>query len=288
MFGLIKKHRICHRISTTLFVLSLTLPVTACGGDSGDGGTLPPTDIAFGDTALVVVVNPAINDGNDANLPAPGQTRADVLVSSDDGLSATTDASGIAVLAPLTAGARTITLSGANVDSSFVVTMTDGELREVAVAADGTQADIMVNIDYKTDQVTEITPAMDNAAVNAALAVSDTVVFFTGGVYQGDIDFSGSRVTLFGEGALGGEVVLEGNITVSGSDSRIRGTEITGDLIIPASGVGLSFSRVDGSAVAEGSDGMLLSNQLCGATSVTGSGIVVLGNLGVAPEAACP
>ena len=82
-----------HRISTALLALSMTLSLYACGGDSsGDGGTLPPTEVHFGDTALVVVMNPAVNDGNDRNLPAPGQTRLDVQVDSDDGLSATTDA----------------------------------------------------------------------------------------------------------------------------------------------------------------------------------------------------
>ena len=54
---------------------------------------------------------------------------------------------------------------------------------------------------------------MNNAEVNAVLAVSDRVVFFNGGNYVGDLTFGGSRVTLFGEGVLGGKVSLEGNMT---------------------------------------------------------------------------
>jgi hypothetical protein len=146
----------------------------------------------------------------------------------------------------------------------------------------------MLDIDYKSDRVLEISPAMTNAQVNDALRVSDRVVFLAGGVYTGDLDFSGSRVTLFGEGVLGGTVTLQGNVMMSGSDSRIRGARITGTLSIPASGTGLSFSRVDGMATAVGSDATLLANALCGGATITGSGSFAVGNAGVPPTAACP
>ena len=269
-------------------VASIIAAVAACGGDDGDGSPDDPTEVRFGDTVLVVVVNPVVNDANSEGVPAPGTAQAGVTLSSDDGVTATTDARGIAVLGPLTPGARTITLSGAELTGSFPITMADGELREIALAAEGSSADIMVEIDYKSEQITEISPTMSNSAVNDALEVSDTVVFFTGGTYDGDLDFSGSRVTLFAQGVLGGEVVLNGSVTVSGSDSRIRGTHITGDLTIPASGVGLSFSQVDGSTESEGSDATFLANDLCGSVDLTGSGSIVLGNAGTAPVAECP
>ena len=112
----------------------------------------------------------------------------------------------------------------------------DKTLREVALATDAGRAELMANVDYKADQAFEVAPTMTNAQVNDVLKVSDRVVFFAGGRYQGDLDFAGSRITLFGEGILGGNVILDGNITVTGSDSRIRGAEITGTLTIPASG----------------------------------------------------
>ena len=271
---------------------TLTLPhallvvlVAACGG--GDDG-IDPTDVRFGDTALVVVVNPAINDGNRRPAPTPGSARAGVTVRSDDGISDTTGADGIAVLAPLSAGARTIAVSGGGIDGTFTVMMGTGELREVALAAEATRAELMLDIDYKTDRVIEISPAMSNAQVNEALRVSDRVVFLAGGVYTGDLEFSGSRVTLFGEGALGGAVTLQGNVMMSGSDSRIRGARITGNLSIPASGTGLSFSRVDGRTTAAGSDTTLLANALCGGATITGSGSFSVGNAGVPPATPCP
>jgi hypothetical protein len=269
----------------TLAVVASCSIIAACGG-GGDDGT-DPTDVRFGDTALVVVVNPLVNDPNDRAVPVPGASRDGIELATDDGVTATTAADGIAVLAPLAAGARTITVTGGGIDASFTVTMMAGELREVGLAADATRAEIMVELDYKSDRVTELAPTMTNAEVNAALAVSDTVVFFAGGTYQGDIDFSGSRVTLFGEGVLGGRVILDGSITVSGSDSRIRGAQITGDLTVPASGTGLSFSRVAGATSASGSDTTMLANALCGTSTLTGSGSIIVGNAGVAPAPAC-
>ena len=163
----------------------------------------------------------------------------------------------------------------------------DTTLREVALAATPGNAQIMVNVDYKSDQAFEVTPTMTNAEVNDALAVSDRVVFFKGGSYDGDLTFAGSRVTLFGEGVLGGKVILNGNITVSGSDSRIRGADITGSLTIPASKVGLSFSKTTGAVTSSGSDSMFLQNKLCGTETITGSGVTVVGNTGAAPAPAC-
>jgi len=272
-----------------LRILGALVLLSACGGSKGGSPDAnDPTDIPFGTTAIVVVVNPVVNDGNMGSVPAPGAIAAGVTLTTDDNVTATTDATGIAVLAPVTAGTRTVTVSGAVDGGTFSVMVADGTLREVALAADTGRAELMVNVDYKADQVFEVGPTMSNAEVNSVLAVSDRVVLFRGGLYQGDLDFSGSRVTLFGEGVFGGRVVLEGNVSVTGSDSRIRGTQITGDLTIPASKVGLSFSRVDGTTTSQGSDGMLLANSLCGAETITGSGTIMVGNVGAPPLPACP
>ncbi len=266
--------------------------LSACGDDGGSGTSdaNSPTDVPFGTTALVVVVNPATNDANaEPGLPARGDVVSGVTLTTDDNVRATTGADGIAVLAPVTAGTRTITVSGAVTGGTFTVRVADKTLREIALATENGRAEVMVEVDYKADQAFEVSPTMSNAEVNAALATSDRVVFFRGGTYVGDLTFGGSRVTLFGEGVLGGKVSLQGNMTVTGSDSRIRGAHITGSLTIPASKVGLSFSRVDGAVASEGSDGMLLANALCGSSeTVTGSGTVVVGNRGMAPITACP
>lgn len=221
-------------------------------------------------------------------VPAAGTVKSGVTLTTDDGVTQTTGASGIAVLAPVMAGARTITVSGTGVSGTFSVMVAPGALHEVAIATDASGTQRMLDVDYKTDQAVHLDPTMSNSQVNDALKVSDRVVFMAGGTYSGDLDFSGSRVTLFGEGVLGGKVTIDGNVTVSGSDGRIRGTEITGMMTVPASGVGLTFSHVHGAMTSQASDGMYLANALCGTTMITGSGTYVLGNAGLAPVATCP
>jgi hypothetical protein len=220
-------------------------------------------------------------------VPPAGTAQAGVTLTTDDGVHATTGASGIAVLAPVQAGTRTITVSGSGTTGTFTVMVAAGALHEVAIATDASGAQRMLDVDYKTDQAVHLDPTMSNTQVNDALKVSDRVVFMAGGTYTGDLDFSGSRVTLFGEGVLGGKVMIDGNITVSGSDSRIRGTEITGNMTSQASKIGLSFSRVNGSLTTSGSDTMVLSNALCGTEMISGSGVIVLGNAGAAPSTTC-
>ncbi len=260
-----------------------------CGGsDDTTPDANNPTDVPFGTTAIVVVVNPWINDANSKTVPLPGTVRSGVTLTTDDNVTATTGANGIAVLAPVTAGTRTITVSGAVAGGSFTVMVADTTLREVALATDTGRAELMVDVDYKADQAFQLSPTMTNAEINDALKVSDRVVFLAGGTYRGDLNFAGSRITLFGEGVLGGRVILDGNVTVTGSDSRIRGAEITGTLTMPASKVGLSFSRVNGAMTSQGSDGMVLASALCGTETISGSGTIVLGNAGAAPMATCP
>lgn len=272
----------------TLLIVALISSISACGGDDPDPDPDPvdPTDVVFGDTALVVVVNPQINDATNQNVAEPGSLFDGIELTSDDGVTTLTADTGIAILDDLTPGIRTIAVVGDTIDASFTVTMGAGELREIALAVEGTSATVMVEIDYKSDQVAELDPSMTNEQVNEALRVSDQVVFFASGLYAGDLDFSGSRITLFGEGVLGGEVTIDGNVTMSGSDSRLRGTLVTGDVDVPASGCGISFSQVDGSLLVEGSDATLLSNAMCGSTEVDASGVIALGNAGLTPISA--
>lgn len=122
-----------------------------------------------------------------------------------------------------------------------------------------------------------------NPTVNEALANSNRIVFVRGGTYTGNINFSGSSVTLFGEGPEGGNVTLDGDVTVDGSGDRLRGARITGTLSVPGSDVGISFSSVQDSLVVDGSDAVLINTAFCGAVTIDGSGTVALGNAGMTP-----
>ena len=252
----------------------------ACGGDTGT----EPINVTFGETTFVVLVNPIVNDANNAVIPLPGATQSGVTVSAAGAASGTTDANGILVLSPVTMGTDTLALSGGGVSGELAVSIAEKDLREVAIALDGTGAAVMANIRYAFGaQVVEVTSSTPLAEVNAALTASNTIVFFSGGTYTGDLEFRGTNVTLFGEGDRGGQVTLTGNVTVLGDGNRLRGVRITGDLTVPGINAGISFSSVAGAFDFTGDGGTLLYNAFCGTVSVTADDATLLGNAGLDP-----
>lgn len=275
-----------HNLRTLIFGCLACL-LAACGGNGDD-----PTDVLFGETTLVIAVNPVVNDVTEEALPSPGGTQSGVELGLDEGPSATTDARGVAVLAPVPAGNRTVSAASADIDGSAAIAIADRDLHEVALAADGSAVAVMSDVRYPFGgEVVEVDPGMSVSAINDALSMSNTIVFFRGGVYEGDFSFSGSNVILFGEGPRGGRVTIQGNMTIDGSQNGIRGATVTGDLVIPGSNASVSFTRVLGNLDVAGSDAVLLLGEFCGAADVSGSGAIALGNLGLAPLAApadCP
>lgn len=261
-------------------LLILPLLVVGCGDDE----ITDPTDVQLGETTFVLIVNPTVNDVNEEPVPPPGPNRGGVDVSLQDGPSGTTGVDGVAVFAPVDPGTHSLSFDdGEGNTGQLSLSLGDRDLREVAVAL-GDSAAVMANVPYDFGgEVVEITSDMSVGEVNEALAGSDRIVLVRGGTYTGDVDFSGSAVTLFGEGPEGGNVTLDGDVTVSGSGNRLRGARITGDLSIPGSDAGISFSSVQGSLSIAGSGAILINNGFCGPATSEGSGIVALGNAGLSP-----
>ena len=79
-----------------------------------------------------------------------------------------------------------------------------------------------------------------------------------------------------------------GNVNLTGSNARIRGAIITGDLVVAGSNAALSFTRVMGRASISGSSATLLEGSLCGGASVSGGAALFLGNVGLEPLGSCP
>lgn len=259
--------------------------VVLCLAGCGDDGNAP-TEVPYGQTTFVVVANPIVNDANQTTVPPPGTAQAGVAAAVTGGVSATTDATGVAVLSPVDAGVRSISFSGSGTSGTVQLSVAAQALKEVAVATDGSGASLMTEINYLFGgTVVDVRPSMTIAEVNAALAGSNRIVFLRAGVYTGDLVFSGSNVTLYGEGATGGTVTINGNVLVNGSQNRIRGTRITGDLSVPGSNFGMSFSRVAGDVSISGSGSVLLQSAFCGTVTIGGSGSTLLGNAGLAPLA---
>ncbi|MFW5926078.1 MAG: hypothetical protein ACOCV4_07910 [Myxococcota bacterium] len=259
-------------------------------GDDTDGDA---TTVMLGETSFVVVVNPAINDTTDEIVPDPGTTRSDVLIEVDgSGPAVRSDPDGVGVLSPVEAGDRTLSLSDGGITGSVVEGISEKDLVEVAIAGDGDRVERMARVVYPFGaEVVELTADTPVAEVNDALANSNRIVLLEGGTYEGDLEFSGSDVTLFGEGIGGGRVFIDGNVEVGGSGNRIRGATISGNLDVSGSDFGMSFSRIEGETILGGSNVTALQSTFCGAVDVSGSNVVALGNQGMAPVPAptdCP
>jgi hypothetical protein len=251
---------------------------SACSGSDD----VDPTDVTLGETTFVVVVNPAIDPLTDQSVAAPGTAREGISVSTGRRESVTGPA-GIAVLSPVDAGDPVLAVRGRGIDDEIGQRISSGDLVEVALAADPAGVEEMARVVYRFGgQVVEIFPDATPGEVNDALSASNQIVLLRGGVYQGDLQFSGSQVTLFGAGIFGGEVTIRGDVIVSGSGNRIRGARIEGRLTISGSDAGLSFSTAVGEVEVSGSDSVLLENAFCDGIAISGSGTVVLGTRGLA------
>jgi hypothetical protein len=263
--------------------------VIACGGASNAPVPSPaPTSVAYGDTAVIVWINPPINDANQLSVPAPGTVRAGVVVDVVGEAAVKTASDGIAVLANVASGQQTLQFSGA-ATGSLAITLADKELREIAVALDATGAHLMADLHYRFgDTVVDVTPTMTEAEINTALNGSNEIVLFHSGTYNGNYLFSGSQVTLFGEGLMGGSVTLNGSITVNGSNDRIRGTRIVGGLSIDGGSFGMTYSHATGPVQLVGGSAIFIDNNLCGGGTFDGGSNGVLENYGVSPLAAPP
>lgn len=269
-----------HRLVSAAATAALALTLVACGDDT----VTSPTEVSLGETTFVFLLNPVVNDANQKSVPSPGSEQSGVDVAIADGPSGSTDAAGIVVLAPVEAGTRSVAFDDGSNTGSLSLEIAERDLREVAVALDAGGAAEMALVEYAFGgEVVVITSDMSIQDVNEALGQSNIIVLVEGGTYTGNVDFSGSNVTLFGEGAEGGNVTIDGDVVVSGSQNRLRGVRVTGDLSVPGSDAGVSFSSVVGSLTVDGSDVRLLDNAFCGSVTLGGGGLLALGNAGMAP-----
>lgn len=273
------------RSLTTIRALGATTLLLAFGACGDDDGPTGPTGIRYGETALVFLVNPIVNDINSAVVTTPDTIRSGVDVLVPLGPSDDSDSAGVAVLVPMPAGEQTVRFTRDTLSDEVGFDIAARDLRDVAVAFTPAGASVMTDVLYEFGgEVVEVGPNTSIDDVNSALSRSNVIVFFRRGVYHGDLAFSGSNVTLFGEGSIGGMVTIDGNVTVNGSGNRIRGTHVTGSLTVPASGFGISFSRVDGALAVSGSSAVFLNNTFCGEdVSISASVVTALGNRGLAP-----
>lgn len=262
----------------TLQVALLSIGLAACGGDDG-------IDSPFGATSIFVVVNPPENQGNSAGVPATfGTVRAGVDVDAQPGGAATTDATGLAIIdEDLVAGDVSLVLDGG--PSVLGDIQTEGDVYDVAIAYDGTTAQLYPGFPIHYPVGGEIIEIASDADATIALGTDNAIVFFEEGVHVGNLLIEGSNVILFGQGFPETSVLIDGNVEIRGGSVRLRGVTVDGDLAVFGNQFGMSFSVVRGAAQLNGQGISFLGNVFCGGANVPSSNAALFDNEGLAPLA---
>lgn len=269
------------RISSLAAALAAVLGAAAgCGGDGVDPNQ------PFGETTVVVVVNPAPNDGNTVTAPAfVGTDIAGIDIDADPGGGGTTDDTGLAVLGDLDAGDLDLVFPGAALPFAI---QTAGDVYDLAVAHDGSQVALYPGFPIRYGVGGDIITIATDGDATEALNTDSTIVFFEDGIHVGDLVIEGGDVILYGDSFDGEPVVVDGNIEVRGGDVRIRGVTITGNLTVFGNGFGMSFSVVQGQTQLNGQAISFLRNVFCQGANVPSSNAALYDNQGLPPFDAPP
>jgi hypothetical protein len=261
-----------------------------CGDDDEAGGPIRTPDSPFGETAIVAVVNPAVNEGNTTDTPSSlGTERGSIVVDAEPGGAGTTDATGLAVIQELARGDLSLRF-GANASLPFTV-VADGDVYDLAVGLGGSAVEAFPNFPIRyavRGTVVDFDSSATPDAIARALDTDSNIVFFKNGTYTGDLTITGDSVIFFGEGFTQRQVVIDGSVIVKGTGVRIRGFTITGNVTVDGNDFGMAFSIVRGTTDIKGNAVAFLRNAFCRPVSVPSSNATLLDNEGMAPMPAPP
>lgn len=130
-------------------------------------------------------------------------------------------------------------------------------------------------------EVIEITPD-SNGSLDVPQNANGSVITFSedtnGTPFVGDLTIDAERAVIFGNGP--GETIIEGHVTLSSNNARVRGVTITGDLNLSFNNVAVAFCEVQGNFTATGNGFRAIDCQVFGDVTVTGNN-GILSNIGV-------
>jgi hypothetical protein len=270
----------------SLAALLVACATAACGGDDEEAKKANNPDQPFGETAIIVIANPVVNTGHTTPVPSNlGTEREGIVVDAEPGGAGTTDATGLTVIDDgLAKGALSLAFSkGPSLPFTIVE---DGDVYDLAVAYDGSTVSAFDNFPIRYavgGQILEFDSSSDPALVTDALATDGNIVFFKQGSFESDLLIQGSNVVFFGEGFTKGQVEIRGSVEVKGTNVKIRGFDIAGNITVAGNGFGMSFTLVRGTTAITGNAAAFLRNAFCGAVTVPSSNASLLDNDGLDP-----
>jgi hypothetical protein len=285
-------------------VLVSALVLSLCNGCKDDpppdgtaetGGDDAPADLPAGSTAIVVIVNPVVNDGHQTGVPSVlTEVRDEVDVDAEPGGDGITDLTGLTVVEA--EPGPTVLRFGPDDDDQAELGLSvvaDGDVYDAPVAWDGVAAEGFdgTPIRYAVGNASGaifLDPETPLLQIEDELAEDEAVVVLRPGVYVGDLTIRGRDVLLFGEGFSEAAVTIDGSIQASGEAVRLRGLSVEGDVVAEGNNFGMSFMVVRGETRITGNGGAFLRNVFCGDVVIPSGSATLLDNYGLAPLADVP
>jgi len=214
------------------------------GWDAGSSSGAS-SDLIYGDTAIVVSVNPITNHKSALTIGSPEDERQGILLELDTGETVTTDERGIAMFVGVEPGVRTFSVSGETIaPGSIQVPMQAGDIRHVTVIAGMYETDSAIDRIFGRGPTAEVSPQMSTAQINEILAAGNGGVFFRPGTYPGDLVFLDVSEVI-GEVEDGQRAIIDGSISLGRPD--MFGMVVTGDVDV-VSEVSLYHTRIHGNS----------------------------------------
>ncbi len=284
--------KLCLSVAAALSGAACTInaPVTpgpgASDGNANTGGngdelaerqlTEPAGDVGDA-TDAVVIVNPTINEGSTITNINIGEIRNEINVTAGD-TNVTTNQTGLVLVSGMPTGTVPLRFENGAIDLDILI---DGELVDLllAVTVDGV-VQIVPPIRYQPpdSNLVQIGPNDDLAG---ALDDDNVVVLLEPGTYRGPITITGNNVSLLGSFDASGELlsVIDGDVSVYGTNVRLRTVHIDGNLLVRADNFSAVFGQMIG-AIVDGNNIVMIRNTFNGGTvQVTGDNVLLADNV---------
>jgi hypothetical protein len=243
----------------------------------GVSSGLRTIDIPYGEPALVVVVNARPDSTTTRSIEAPGASVADVYVEAQNGASAYTDASGIAVLSGIDAGFTTLTLEGDGETGTVGVQVNETGLTEVAISLRSDGAHPIAQVDWRGEAVETLEPSATGGVEVTTLGEESTgrVFVLSEESFGTDLEIRADNVVIYGEGFLRSWPMLTGAVRVYGRNVQLRGVWVEGPLEVNGPQFSMTFGGVGEDVTVAGGSATFLDTFFCRSFKATGDSLLV-------------
>jgi hypothetical protein len=139
---------------------------------------------------------------------------------------------------------------------------------------------VVTTVCYPPGKDGKTTVVSGNGNVSVPQNANNTTVTFDpstdGKKITGDVNVDGNNVAVYGDGA--DKTIIDGTVTLSGNNARIRGMTITGDLILQSNDTAAVLVKVLGNVQVLGNNDVFTAGDVFKDVSVTKNNVVLVSN----------